>query len=358
MIDWTKSMQQTYEYYVVDPFTWGDIERLENISSCKIVRDLDSETLGSASIETENDLTDKYVRAYLIAIQNGETRKVPLGTHLYQTPSISYDGKMKKMTQDGYTPLIELKEKVMPVGYGIQPSQNNVYAVSLAAAYTRESLRAPVIIPEDTGIALTESFMSEMNDTRLSFLSDLLAASNYRFGLDELGKVIFEPIQSLAAMRPIYEFNDDNSSILNPQISMERDLYGVPNVVEVVYSTADGNFLYSKEVNNNPNSIVSTIARGREIWYRETDPKVVAGITQAQLNEYTKNRLKELSSIEYQVTYTHGYCDVRIGDCVRLNYSKAGLDGVNAKVIKQTIDCKSGCQVEETAVFSKSLMDE
>ena len=53
MVDWTKSMQQTFEYYIVDPSTWKDIKRLNNVKSCTIDRDSEAQTLGSAN----NDIT-------------------------------------------------------------------------------------------------------------------------------------------------------------------------------------------------------------------------------------------------------------------------------------------------------------
>ena len=39
MVDWTASMQQTYEYYIVDPNTWKDVTLIDNIKSCTITRD-------------------------------------------------------------------------------------------------------------------------------------------------------------------------------------------------------------------------------------------------------------------------------------------------------------------------------
>ena len=62
-----------------------------------------------------------------------------------------------------------------------------------------------------------------------------------------------------------------------------------------------------------------------------------------------------MSTLEYTITYKHGYCPVRLGDCVRLNYKRAGLNGVKAKVISQTIDCVPGCPVTEKAVFTAEL---
>ena len=86
MVDWTSSMQQTYEYYIVDPKTWRDSRQLKNVKSCTINRDSDTETLGSASFDMAEEVGECYVRTYLVTIQNGVRTKHPLGTHLIQTP--------------------------------------------------------------------------------------------------------------------------------------------------------------------------------------------------------------------------------------------------------------------------------
>ena len=51
MIDWLSSMEQTFEYYTVDPSTWKDVKKLNYVKSCTINRNSESETLGSATIE-------------------------------------------------------------------------------------------------------------------------------------------------------------------------------------------------------------------------------------------------------------------------------------------------------------------
>ena len=135
---------------------------------------------------------------------------------------------------------------------------------------------------------------------------------------------------------------------------MDHDLYGIPNVVEVIYSNGSDSY-YAKVVNDDSNSPISTVNRGREIVYRDTNPSLIGNPSEDQINEYAQKLLRDLSTVEYSVTYSHGYCPVRIGDCVRLNYSRAGLNGVKAKVISQTIKCESGCPVTEKAVFTTKL---
>ena len=68
MVDWTKSMQQTFEYYIVDPSTWKDTRLLNNVKSCTIDRDYEAQTLGSASIDITESLGECYIRVYLVTI--------------------------------------------------------------------------------------------------------------------------------------------------------------------------------------------------------------------------------------------------------------------------------------------------
>ena len=350
MPDWTKSMQQTFEYYIVDPGTWKDKEKLETVKKSSIKRDSEAETLGSASIDITESVGEAYIRIYLITIQNGVTEKHPLGTFLVQTPSSSFDGKIRNVSMDAYTPLLELKENPPELGYSILKGEN---VMSIAYRLCREHLRAPVVETTNTK-NLYDDFVANTNDTWLSFIADLVANAKYTLGLDELGRVIFLPVQDTASLQPVWAYTDDNSSILYPDLNMEHDLYGIPNVVEVIYSKG-GYSYYAKVVNDDPNSPTSTVNRGREILYRESNPDSLGIPTQKQLNEYAEQLLRDKSSLEYTITYSHGYCPVRLGDCVRLNYKRAGLTDIKAKVISQSIECVPGCKVTETAVFTTKL---
>lgn len=473
MAIWSESMEQTYEYYIVNPNTWKDEKQLLTVKSCTVNRDSEADTLGSATIDIDEDIGECYIRVYLIVNQNGVKEKIALGTFLVQTPSVSFDGKTSTISLDAYTPLLELKEGMPPIGYYIGKEYN-----IMDAAYTlvRENARAPVIKP-NCETTLYYNFVSDTSDTWLSFLTDLIADVKYIFSLDELGRISFAPKQDTASLRPVWTYTDDNSSILYPELSLDHDLYGIPNVVEVVYSNGADSF-YAKVVNDDPNSPISTVKRGREIVHRVTDPELISDpklelfyyktireehifyrkiddglhsmdedeleetnrytvdgekiykhitnpieyckaidsdgwymveehkevvyirqnekfsqkegwlsikVSDAktvlnetvwctyledhpetaeyycevwesyQVKEYAIQLLKELSTIEYTISYTHGYCPVRLGDCVMLNYEKAGLTNIKAKVVNQSIKCEPGCPVTEKAVFTNRL---
>lgn len=350
MVDWTKPMEQTFEYYTVDPGTWKDDKLLRNVKLSAITRDSEVDTLGSATIDITESVGECYIRVYLIVNQNEVTDKIPLGTYLVQTPSSSFDGKIRNVTMDAYTPLLELKENPPELGYSLLEGENimdNAYLI------VRDHVRAPVV-KAVSDEKLFSDFVSNTDDTWLTFTKDLIANAKHELTLDELGRILFAPKQDTASLQPVWTYTDDNSSILNPDISMDHDLYGIPNVVEVIYSNGK-DYYYAKVVNDDPNSPLSTVNRGREIIKRVTNPDSLGDPTQNQINEYAESLLKELSTVEYTISYTHGYCPVRIGDCVRLNYNRAGLTNIKAKVIYQNIKCETGCQVSEKAVFTRKL---
>lgn len=361
MVDWTSSMQQYFEYYVVDPGTWQDAKKLDCVKSCTITRDAETETLGSATFDVTELLGECYVRVYLVTIQNGVTERHPLGTFLIQTPNTDFDGKVRSISVDAYTPLIELKENEPPIGYFTPKYNVKDYPYSiLDSAYlaVKDNARAPVVklpIAAALNNILQKEFVAESGESWLKYLKALIANANHEFSLDETSRILFTPVQELEALSPIWTFDDGNSSILYPDISIKHDIFGIPNVVEVTHSTIFGTCTVTKK-NDDPSSPVSTVSRGRELTYRVTNPSGLSEYaSDYEVDLYAENLLKSSSTLQCSVTYTHGYCPVRLGDCVRLDYTRANLVNTKAKVISQTIKCIPGCQVQEKAVFNVKL---
>lgn len=350
MPDWHKSMDQTFEYYTIDPGTWREVKRLDNVKSCTITRDSTVDTLGSATIDITESVGESYVRVYLVTVQNGVTEKFPLATLLVQTPSSKFDGKIRSVSMDAYTPLIELKENQPPLGY-FTPENTNI--MEEASRLANEHARAPVVdgISE---VPLYKDFVSNTDDTWLTYLSDMVANAKFTFDLDENGRILFAPKQETASLQPVWIYTDDNASIVYADISLDHDFFGIPNVVEVIYSDANDTY-YARVSNDEDGSPISTVNRGREIVQRIENPELDGVPTQNMIDEYAEQALRELSTFEYTVSYSHGYCPVRVGDCVRLNFKSAEIEDVKAKVISQSIKCEPGCKVSEKAVFTMKL---
>ena len=351
MPDWTASMQQTFEFYIVDPKSWKNVSKLDNVLNCSIDWDSEADTLGSATLDVDTNISENYIRIYLVTIQNGVTEKFTLGTFLVQTPTEDFDGLSPSISLDAYTPLLELTENYPDFGYFV-PKKENV--MSWVSNLAQQNMRAPVIKETGNDITLTMNYVADPSKTWLVFLKELASNANFIFKLDEEGQVYFSPKRDLDSLQPIWTFNDDNSSILYPDVSKSQDLFGIPNVVEVLCSTNNesGSAIHVVVENNDINSKTSIQSRGRRITHRVTDPEIIGTANYDRVKEYAENLLKELSTVECTISYTHAYCPVKVGDCVRLNYEKAGLNGVKAKIISQSINCVPGCPVTEVAVYT------
>lgn len=350
-IDWTASMQQTYKFYVVDPDTWRNKRELDAQTSASINRDDESETLETATIETTELLDECYVRIYLVCNQNGDTFEFPLGTFLVQTPSRTFNGHVNNISIDASSPLIELRDSAPPYGFAVMEGQK---ILETASDLVAENARAPVVRVNDEEV-VTDNFVSDFaNDTWLTFIQDFIASAGYKLGLDEMGRILFVAKSDPTYMKPVWTYTDDNSSILMPEVTLERDMYGLPNVVEVLYSNDNG-YKFARVENRDDNSPLSIQNRGREIIHRESNPDDLVNPTQKQLEVYAEGLLRDMSMLEATISYTHGYCPVRVGDCVMLNYRSAGLTNIKAVVKSQGITCEPGCQVSETATFTTKL---
>ena len=350
MPDWRRSMQQTFEYYIVDADTWRDKTKLDKVISSTINRDKTADTLGSASFDVTDSLGESYVRTYLITLQDGKQDKIALGTHLVQTPTSKFDGKIRSVTLDGYTPLLELKDDRPPLGYFLKKGTNIMDA---AFDLIDEHCRAP-IVKTDSNETLHDDFVANVDDTWLSYIKDLVRKAKYDLDVDEMGRILFLPIQDTASLRPVYTYDDGNSSILYPEVTMQHDIFGIPNVVTVIYSDANSNYT-AEAINDDENSPTSIVNRGRIIRYRVTNPSFSGVPSEEMVQRHADDLLREMSSVEYELSYTHGYCPVRTDDCVLLDYRNAQINDVKARVVNQTIKCEPGCPVTETAVYSVKL---
>ena len=358
MPDWTKSMEQTYEFYKVNPNPWKETEPIRTITSCTVTRDSSQETLGSASLNCTEDLGECYVRVYLVTRQNRIKERFCLGTFLTQTPEFNYDGKTSDISIDCYTPLLELKDVPPPLGYTVFKGSKTLNA---AFDIVRENCRAPLgRVSGYDGLdhALTQDFVSDTDDTWLSYTTDLISNAGYQFALEDDCSIYFDRIKDLKTMQPMYTFSDNNSSLLGPSIKDKRDLYGIPNVLEMLFTSETNDYYYAVVENNDPNSEVSIQRRGRRVVKRETKPNFPGNPTKEEFDEYAIQTLKDLSTLEHTVTFTHGFVPkVRLGTCVRLNYTRAGLTNIRARITSQSIKCGTGCMVDATATYTTELWD-
>jgi hypothetical protein len=327
-----------------------DDERLDGFTGGEIAFDLDDEELGSATLNADANMgiDDQYVRIYQVVEQQRSAERFCMGTFLVLCPTEDFDGTRAMVDANGYTPLHELADDVVPVGYAVQGD-----AAQGAASLMGRHLRAPVIRPA-TSVNLDGHFAAQDDESYLSYVKSMLATAKMRLKLDARGNVGVEPMRDAAAMRPVWTFADDEVSVILPEISDESKLRDVPNVVRVVYSTEE-TCLVAEAVNDDPDSPASTVTRGRRVTHVERNPELPENPQQIDLEYYAKRKLRELSTYENEITFSHAYIpEVTVGSAVRLDYGVAGKR-VTVLVEAQGITLDEACTVECRGVYTTNV---
>lgn len=348
MTDWTKSMQQRFRYYEVDPSTWRDVREIEGVTQCEVTRDIDSDTVESASLTiVGGTLSECVVRAYMECRQGGAWERHGIGTWICQTPKRTWRRGVGELQVSAYSPLLAVADDLPPMFYtvrkGADPAQWAVTALSNGIVDA---------IPATSDYELDENHSCDPGDSWLDLARDMAEKCSMKVNVGPDGRPFLEADKDPSSLSVSWVYEDGSNSILLGGIDDECDWFKLPNVVEVV-ATSDEHTYVSEAVNDDPLSAISTASRGRRVVERITDPEL-AQITQSAVDRAARKALAEKGGAERRLSYEHGYCPVRLGDCVRIRSQRHGIDA-RARVVKQTITLSTGCTVKEEAVCEMAM---
>ena len=81
-----------------------------------------------------------------------------------------------------------------------------------------EHMHAPVV-KSDSAMLLPSNYTAQPDDSWLSYLASLVSSADFYYLLDDVGRVLFHPNQDIDSVKPVWVYEDSNSSILKPEIS-------------------------------------------------------------------------------------------------------------------------------------------
>lgn len=326
-MDWSKGYESTYYCSIVDPNTWRDIDRLE-ITGGQISRNTEN-LIESANIDCVNyTLGEQWVRIWMDVKQNGATEHIALFTGLATSPTDNAEGVLVKNTLSCYSVLKPCADILLPRGW-YAPSDSGVGVIKDLL-----DTPAPVIIDDDIP-RLKYNIIAESRETKLTMLHKILSAMDLRIRITGNGEIqIKKQATEISA-----EFGVDNDCI-EPVFSKTSDWYKCPNVFRAV----SGNESVTVR-DDDPNSPLSTVNRGREIWAEEDDCNFNTGET---LYEYALRRLREEQMVAKKISYTRRFNpNVYVTDIVNIKYHQ--FDGAYI-VTSQSIELGYGARTTEGAV--------
>ena len=132
--------------------------------------------------------------------------------------------------------------------------EDMLYSVGLNDFYIEESSASS---PIDFEIAPGENYLDTINM--------ILDALNFQhIYADANGTINIRRVKDRIA--PQFIYRDTGICSLNPKLTEETDIYDLPNVIVGIYSSPDlDEPIVYKKVNDDPNSIISTVSRGYKV---------------------------------------------------------------------------------------------
>ena len=302
-MDWSKGITAEYYACFVDPVTWRDGDRIEVTGGT--ISKVNSGLRESADIDCRqyDSNRERWIRIYFNAKQSGDIEHVALFTGLTTCPSIDIKGVIKKYPLECYSVLKPADDIVLQRGW---------YAPAGASGGTiiRQLLMvtpAPVVV-EDNSPTLTQSIVAEDGETNLTMIDRILDVINWRMYMDGDGTIHVASKNDAS----VAEFGI-NYDVMEQDINIEHDWYQCPNVVSV---TSNGQTAVVRD--DSPDSMLSTVSRGREIWRIESDSELNDG---EGLIEYAYRKLHEEQSYLTKLSYDRRFePNVNVGDRISLHY--------------------------------------
>lgn len=314
-VDWTKGYSASYYLSVLNKETMRDFNRVEIIGGS--IKRSYSDLRESADIDCKgyNYKSEEFVRVWLDVKQNGNSSHIPLFTGLAITPTHRYSGRLKTNTIQCYSLLKIAQDVMLPRGWYAPAEANggNLIKQLLKVIKVPESY---IYIAENSP-DLTQAIISEQGENHLSMIDRILDAMNWRMRINGYGYIFIEPLNKEAVLR----LDPNEMDIIESEINISYDWYSAPNVLRCSLDDA-----CAIAIDDSPDSPLSTVQRGREVWLEDTNVYLNNNET---LAEYANRMLKEYQRTATNISYNRRYYpDVFPGDCVRLNYPAQDVSGV------------------------------
>lgn len=331
-MDWSKGYSATYYAKEVDPATWRDKGTIK-LTDGQIKRELTG-LMESADLDCTNYPIEieQWIRVYMDVSQEGDSEHVALFTGIGTSPEDDISGRLISNSIECYSVLKPAEDIPLMRGWYAPAGRKGGDVIADLLTVTP----APADIAKDSP-RLESSIVAEGDETRLSMVEKILEAMNWRMSIDGYGVIHIGPKPE----EPVVAFDPIGNDAIETEVKVSCDRYACPNVFMAVDDDMTG---IARD--DSPDSLLSTISRGREVWQIETSCKLADNESIAQ---YALRKLKEAQKTQKTVSYDRRYVpDVTPGDLIRLHYPEQGIEGIFT-IDSQTVKLGYGATTSEDA---------
>lgn len=317
---------------------------LNTVVDCRVDYSSLSSLKASANIKMKEDATVDYlndrIQPFCIFAKENTEIRFPLGIFLLNSPSRSDTDNAVYREIECYSKLQILSQDMFGERYFIPAGTNYIAAVAQIISSSGETKIN--LVPYSAATVTDKEYNIEMS--KLDIINELLKEINYySLNVDREGYFISKPYILPVDREVEYEYIDNEISVIGQGASEELDLFNVPNVFVRYLDNPERPALRSVYENINPDSLTSTVNRGRRI----VDIRAIDDIaSQDALHDLTIREAYNASQVyghlefETAIMPMHDYLD-----CLYLRYIPLGI---NDKYIETSwsIECKAGSMMK------------
>lgn len=306
VIDFSKGYKSSFYGMFVDPKSWEDTDRFEIKAGTITRNDDDLRQSASLTIKEYDETTDRWIRIYMLATQNGNSSLVPLFTGLASSPNFSYTAGVYDSSLECYSVLKAVSDLPLPKGWYVPAG-----SVSTDILYELLSRGpAPISIEgANTYPILDSSIIAESKESNLSMALKIINAIGWRLQISPEGTVIISPDLD----NPVEILSYSDNDVIENNFKVTRDWFNCPNVYEITY---EGETYSARD--DDPESDLSIATRGREIYEYEDSPTLTSSDTP---QSYVEKKLYEAQTRSEVVEYDRRYLPtINQDDLISIDY--------------------------------------
>ena len=292
---------------------------------CKIFNNIDATIQRSCSLtiieDKEIDFASERLRPYMKLKTETGMLVYPLGVFLMSSPQRQAQGGAIKRTVECYDKMQILNDDRFDTRYTVPAGTS--YTAAVANIVLSAGINMVNITPSQLETVTALEF--PIGTSKLAACNELLAAINYYPLYADSYGVVRSKAYELPDGRSIDAFYaTDKASIIQPGAQEELDVFGAPNKIVRYLENAERQFMISSVTNDDPNSKLSTVSRGRVI----TDIASVSDIAnQGSLDAYVARVMAESKVYQKIVFETLNMPNHEYNDCLYIEDKELDIAG-------------------------------
>ncbi len=292
---------------------------------CKIFNNIDASIQRSCSLtimeDKDIDFTSERLRPYMKLKTPNGMLTYPLGIFLMSSPQRRAEGGAIRRSVECYDKMQILNDDRFDTRYTV--AKNTAYTAAVSNIIQSAGITQVSIVQSALETATDIEF--PIGTSKLQACNELLAAINYyplyadSFGMVRSRQYEIPDGRSIDAF-----YATDKASIIQPGAQEELDIFGAPNKIVRYLENAEREMLISSITNDDPNSKLSTVSRGRVI----TDIAAVSDIAdQSSLDAYVARVMAENKVYEKIAFQSLNMPNHEYSDCLYVDNTEIDIAG-------------------------------